>query len=215
MRFPVSAALLSFTLALASLPEAHADTCAPTPRQTEGPYYPPPAQREAQVDMDTDLTHIEGQSGHAKGQVIEVTGQVRDRQCRPVVGAVVELWQASENGRYDHPGDRDNPAPLDPNFQYWAKTTTNQDGRYRFTTIKPGAYQAGPRWIRPPHLHFKVSHPAFGTFITQMYFAGDRDQDEDRILQDVPSHARDRVIMTPEPSSRTGVQQVRFDVTLP
>jgi protocatechuate 3,4-dioxygenase, beta subunit len=205
-------------LAFPLLAPATADTnCPPTPAQTEGPYYPPKAQIDAMLDQDNDLTRLKGQSGTPKGQIVYVMGQVRDRHCRPIEGAVVEIWQASENGRYRHPRDRDNPAPLDPAFQYWGKNVTDKEGRYLFKTIKPGSYQAGRNWTRPPHIHFKVSHGDFRPFITQMYFAGDAYQQTDYILNEVPADQRDRVIVqlgSPgaeyEPDARLG----HFDLTL-
>lgn len=195
-----------------------ADTACPiTPSQTEGPYYPPKAQIDAMLDQDNDLTRVDSRSGKATGQIVYVMGQVRDQQCRPIESAVVEIWQASENGRYNHPRDRDNQASLDPSFQYWGKHVTDKDGRYLFKTIKPGSYQAGRNWTRPPHIHFKVSHGKFTPFITQMYFAGDAFQAADHILNDVPSNARTRVIVQLEqpgadyePDARLG----RFNLTL-
>ena len=71
-------------------------------------------------------------------------------------GARVELWQANAHGRYTHPSDT-NPAPLDPNFEGFAVQDTDAEGRYRFKTIKPGAYPATANWMRPPHLHFEVT----------------------------------------------------------
>jgi len=193
------------------------EPCPVTPPQTEGPYYPPKAQLDAQRDKDGDLTRLEGQAGRAMGVVLYVLGQVRDADCRPVPNATVEIWQASENGRYRHPRDRDNPAPLDPNFQYWGHSVTDQDGRYLLKTIKPGAYQAGPGWIRPPHIHFKVTHPEFRDFITQMYFSGDPHQGEDYILNKVPSGQRDRVIVMmekPDKDFDPDARICRFDLTL-
>lgn len=213
-------ALVSLTgLWFVSIMVGHAaDTLCPiTPDQTEGPYYPPKAQIDAMLDQDNDLTRVGSGSGKATGHIIYVMGQVRDQQCRPIEGAVVEIWQASENGRYSHPRDRDNRAPLDPNFQYWGKSVTDKDGRYLFKTIKPGSYQAGPNWTRPPHIHFKVSHGHVSPFITQMYFAGDAFQAADYILNDVPSNERERVIVQLErpgadyePDARVG----RFNLTL-
>jgi protocatechuate 3,4-dioxygenase beta subunit len=208
-------------LAAIGLPSAvvgqAADTaCPPTPRQTEGPYYPPKAQIDAMLDQDNDLTRVKGQADKATGQIVYVMGQVRDQHCRPVEGAVVEIWQASENGRYSHPRDRDNRVPLDPNFQYWGKNITDKDGRYLFKTIKPGSYQAGRNWTRPSHIHFKVSHSNFRLFITQMYFAGDAHQATDYILNDVPADQRDRVIVQLEQAGRDyepEARVVRFDLT--
>ncbi|HKN86710.1 MAG TPA: protocatechuate 3,4-dioxygenase [Nitrospiraceae bacterium] len=195
-----------------------ADTVCPiTPDQTEGPYYPPKAQIDAMLDQDNDLTRVGGRSGKATGQIIYVVGRVRDQHCRPIEGAMVEIWQASENGRYSHPRDRDNRAPLDPNFQYWGKNVTDKDGRYLFKTIKPGSYQAGRNWTRPPHIHFKVSHGTFRPFVTQMYFAGDAFQAADHILNEVPSNERERVIVSleqPGADYESDARVGRFDLTL-
>ena len=195
-----------------------ADGCLVTPPQMEGPYYPPRAQLEAQMDKDNDLTRVAGQPAAAKGLVLYVMGQVRDSGCRPIEGAVVEIWQASESGRYRHPRDTENPAPLDPKFQYWGKYVTGKDGRYQFKTIKPGAYPIGPRLMRPPHIHFKVSSPESGEFITQMYFAGDSFQEQDPIFNKIPGPERNRVVVTMEqPGSdyERDARISRFDVTLP
>jgi len=194
-----------------------ADGCPATPRQTEGPYYPPKAQMDAQLDKDNDLTQVKGQPGKASGQVLYVMGQIRDSRCRPIEAAIVEIWQASESGRYRHPRDSQNPAPLDPQFQYWGRYITDKDGRYVFKTIKPGAYPMGPGTMRPSHIHFKVSHPEYGEFITQMYFVGDRFQDKDPIFNDIPRAERNRVLVTmeqPPADYEPDARLARFDVTL-
>jgi protocatechuate 3,4-dioxygenase, beta subunit len=195
-----------------------AESCPATPPQMEGPYYPPKAQMDAQLDKDNDLTQVKGEAGKATGQILYVMGQIRDTRCRPIKGAVVEIWQASEAGRYRHPRDTRNPAPLDPHFQYWGKYVTDQDGRYVFKTIKPGAYSIGPGTMRPSHIHFKVSHPDYPELITQLYFVGDRFQDTDPILNDVPRQDRNRVIvMMDEPGADydRDARIARFNVTLP
>ena len=195
-----------------------ADGCPATPRQTEGPYYPPKAQMDAQLDKDNDLTQVKGQPGKASGQVLYVIGQIRDSHCRPIEAAIVEIWQASDSGRYRHPRDTQNPAPLDPQFQYYGRYITDKDGRYVFKTIKPGAYPMGPGMMRPSHIHFKVSQPEHGAFITQMYFVGDRFQDRDPIFNDIPGPERNRVLVTmeqPPADYEPEARLARFDVTLP
>ncbi|MGH7230178.1 MAG: hypothetical protein ACREJU_02315 [Nitrospiraceae bacterium] len=209
--------LAGFGLGSAAWARAMA-ACLVTPRQTEGPYYPPRKLLDAMLDKDNDLTHVRGKPGRAKGQMLYVMGQVRDHQCRPVGGAAVEIWQASENGRYHHPRDEGNPAPLDPNFQYWGKYVTERDGRYIFKTIKPGAYQAEPGWIRPSHIHFKITHPDFRDLVTQMYFAGDPHQEKDYILNKVSDTERARVIVAmeqPRSDYDRDAPLCRFDLTLP
>jgi protocatechuate 3,4-dioxygenase beta subunit len=195
-----------------------ADGCPATPPQMEGPYYPPKAQIDAQLDKDNDLTQVKGQAGKATGQILYVMGQIRDTRCRPIEDAIVEIWQASDTGRYRHPRDTKNPAPLDPQFQYWGKAITGKDGRYLFKTIKPGAYPMGPGTMRPSHIHFKVSHPEYGEFITQMYFVGDPFQDKDPIFNDVPRAERNRLLVTmeqPGADYEPEARLARFDVTLP
>ena len=168
--------------------------CGLTPPQTEGPFYP----IDDQLDEDNDLTFVSGRQGRAEGQVIYVRGQVRDSRCQPVAGARVEIWQASARGRYNHPYDRENPVPLDPNFQGWGEARADQDGRYLFKTVHPGQYPAGPGWIRPSHIHFKVFHGNAELLTTQMYFADDQYLEQDRIFLGVPEALRERVIVRPE-----------------
>jgi protocatechuate 3,4-dioxygenase, beta subunit len=161
-----------------------------TPPQTKGPFYPVLTQ----VDTDADLVRMAGTTQQAAGKVVVVEGIVSDQLCNPVSGVLVEIWQACESGRYNHPSDP-NTAPLDPNFQYWGKAVTGADGKYRFRTIIPGAYPAADDWMRPPHIHFKVSRKGYRELITQMYFAGEALNDRDLILQDLPPQERKEVVV--------------------
>lgn len=163
---------------------------APTPHQTEGPFFP----IHDQPDKDLDLTLIKGHAEHAEGDVVEVHGQVLDTDGKPVADALVDVWQANAHGRYAHERDP-NTAPLDPNFQGWARLTTDAEGRFRVRTIKPGAYPVADGWSRPPHIHFKVARRGFHELTTQMYFAGDPLNDVDRLLLDVPESERAALIV--------------------
>ncbi len=138
---------------------------APTPPETEGPFYPVVAQK----DKDFDLTQIEGQAEKAAGEVIEIRGRVLDMQGNPIEDATVDLWQANAAGKYAHPRDQ-NPAPIDPNFQGWAIVPSGKEGEFRFKTIQPGVYPASPNWDRPPHIHFKITKFGYQPLTTQMYF---------------------------------------------
>lgn len=136
----------------------------PTPRATEGPFYPAPAMRHA--DDDADLVRLEGAVRAAGGEVVFLSGRVLDRGGRPVPGARVEIWQCDANGRYLHPGDRGG-APRDDAFQGFGHVVTGSEGRYRFRTIRPVAYPG-----RTPHIHVKVQ--AGGRALTtQFYLDGD------------------------------------------
>lgn len=120
-----------------------------------------------------DLSVVEGRA--ALGERIIVAGRVTDENGRPVPDTMVEVWQANAAGRYHHPRDQ-HDAPLDPNFVGQGRVFTDAEGRYRFTTIRPGAYpwrNPGPGW-RPMHIHFGLHGAGFAQrLITQMYFPGD------------------------------------------
>ena len=110
------------------------------------------------ADLSGDLTHVPEHPGRAEGQLLNVMGRVLNIRGEPVPDSTLEVWQANTYGRYTHPADR-NPAPLDPNFEGFASLKTDTRGRYKFKTVKPGAYPLGPIapdvW-RPPHIHFRL-----------------------------------------------------------
>ncbi|HEY8611742.1 MAG TPA: protocatechuate 3,4-dioxygenase subunit beta [Roseomonas sp.] len=127
----------------------------------------------------------------AQGQLMHMSGRILDEEGRPVRGAVVELWQANAAGRYYHPIDQ-RDAPLDPNFIGNSRVRTDEEGRYAFFTIKPGAYPVPVKdtWWRPPHVHFSVLGPSsLSRLVTQMYFPGDPMNEWDRILNSIPDPA--------------------------
>jgi protocatechuate 3,4-dioxygenase beta subunit len=134
--------------------------------------------------------------GEPIGERIIVAGRVLDEDDRPIPNTVVELWQANAAGRYVHGKDQ-HPAPLDPNFTGAGHAITDAQGRYRFVTIKPGAYpwRNHPNAWRPNHLHFSLLGPAFATrLVTQMYFPGDPLIAIDPIANAVPYGALERLI---------------------
>jgi protocatechuate 3,4-dioxygenase, beta subunit len=129
-----------------------------------------------EVDLnpsDNDLTRQH--AGEPLGERIIVHGRLLGDDGRPIRGALIEVWQANAAGRYHHEVD-DHPAPLDPNFSGAGRILTDDEGGYRFTTIKPGAYpwrNHSNAW-RPAHIHFSVFGRMFTQrLVTQMYFPGD------------------------------------------
>ncbi len=141
----------------------------------------------AQSDADLTRQH----RGEPLGERITVSGRVLDRYGRPVRGQLVEIWQANAAGRYAHQLDQ-HPAPLDPNFTGAGRCLTDENGGYRFTTIKPGPYPWRNHlnaW-RPAHIHFSLFGTAFTQrLVTQMYFPGDPLFPHDPILQSVTDAA--------------------------
>ena len=166
---------------------------------------------------DNDLTRQA--DAEPIGQRIVVTGRVLDANARPVPHTLIEIWQANAAGRYRHRNDQ-HDAPLDPNFHGAGRTLTDAEGRYRFVTIKPGAYPWKNHYNawRPAHIHFSLFGPAFATrLVTQMYFPGDPLLDDDPMYTSIPDEqARRRLISafdweTTIPEQALGF---RFDVVL-
>lgn len=165
---------------------------------------------------DEDLT-VDG-SGEAVGQRIIVHGQVLDTDGHPIPNTLLEVWQANSAGRYAHVLDRW-PAPLDPHFTGAGRCVTDAEGRYRFTTIKPGAYpwaNHANAW-RPAHIHFSLFGQNFiQRLVTQMYFPDDPLFFQDPIYNAVPEHARHRLVSSYDHTST--VEQwalaFRFDLVL-
>jgi len=123
-----------------------------------------------------------------------VSGRVLGSDGRPVPGTLIEIWQANAAGRYRHANDR-HPAPLDPNFTGAGRCLTDSEGRYRFVSVKPGAYpwRNHPNAWRPAHIHLSVFGRAFtDRLVTQMYFPGDPLFEFDPISQSVRDPAARR-----------------------
>src|SRR5438270_945264 len=182
-----------------------------TPDQILGPFYP-----LKELPQTADLTRVPGRPGRADGQVINVMGQVLNLAAQAVRDAKVDVWQANTHGRYTHPSDP-NPAPLDPNFEGSAILTTDAQGRYRFKTIKPAAYPAGPDRMRPAHIHFQVSGRQ-DKIVTQMYFEGDPYNKTDPFLNSAGEAGRQellvRKLLDPSPDLEPESKMMIFDIVL-
>jgi protocatechuate 3,4-dioxygenase, beta subunit len=208
---------VALPLTALAAPAAPPEACGVTPRQTSGPFYPV----FEQVDKDVDLTKLTGHDRPARGEHIRVQGRVLDTACKPVAGALVDLWQADSFGRYNHPADP-NPARQDANFQGWGQTVTDAEGRYSFKTIKPSSYPmeflgdkpdpaAG---YRTPHIHFRVSKRGYVELATQMYFAGEKLNDIDVVLNRIDAADRPKVVVAAAKSATDDLPLFGFDITI-
>ena len=147
----------------------------------------------AAIEADLTLQH----RGEPQGERITVQGRLLDSWGRPIPNQLIEIWQANAAGRYIHQRDQ-HPAPLDPNFTGAGRTITNDNGEWKFTTIKPGPYPWKNHinaW-RPAHIHFSIFGSGFTQrLVTQMYFPGDPLFALDPIYNTIRSQKdRDRLI---------------------
>jgi protocatechuate 3,4-dioxygenase beta subunit len=168
-------------------------------------------------ELDHDLTrqHV----GEPLGERISVSGRVLGSDGQPIAGQLIEIWQANAAGRYRHDADT-HDAPLDPNFSGAGRCLTDENGGYRFVTVKPGAYpwRNHPNAWRPAHIHFSLFGRALpDRLVTQMYFPGDPLFPFDPIFNSIrDKRARERLISTfelqrTEPEWSLGF---RFDIVL-
>ena len=180
-----------------------------TPSQTVGPYF------------SMRLPWPEGPyvvPADAPG-AITILGRLYDGAGAAIPDGLIETWQADPAGRYKHRVD-DHPAPLDPFFDGTGRCMTDSEGRYRFITIKPGAYPWGNHvnaW-RPAHIHFSLFGRAFTQrLVTQMYFPGDPLLAYDPIYNSVPDEkARARMVaeFSLDDTQPEWALAYRFDIVL-
>ena len=199
-----------------TVPRSPGRIIAPIPEELHSLRAPVFGEDEVRPE-DADLTRQH--AGEPLGERIVVTGRVVDEDGRPIAGTLVEVWQANAAGRYVHEVDQ-HPAPLDPNFTGAGRALTDGEGRYRFVTVKPGAYpwRNHPNAWRPAHIHFSVFGRAFTQrLVTQMYFPGDPLFEYDPIFNSVrDERARELMIArfdleTTEPEWALGFQ---WDIVL-
>ncbi|MEA2949376.1 MAG: hypothetical protein QOI40_4706 [Alphaproteobacteria bacterium] len=140
---------------IAPTPACH-DGDEPTMRQTDGPYFKPSSPERANLV----------ESG-TRGRLVEISGQVLTRACRPVERALVDLWHADERGDYDNSG-----------FRYRGHQFTDAEGGYRFRTILPALYTGRTR-----HYHVKVQASQRPVLTTQLYFPGEPENRRDGLFR--------------------------------
>ncbi|MDR6539582.1 intradiol ring-cleavage dioxygenase [Variovorax soli] len=170
-----------------------------TPAQTEGPFYPV----RLPADTDNDLLR-NGALSYRSGQPAWVEGSVTDLDGRPIRGAQVEIWQCDQGGHYHHPGDGDR---ADAAFQGFGRVAVDEQGRYRFRTIRPVPYSG-----RTAHIHVKVKLGPRELLTTQLYVAGDPGNARDFLWRNLPEPARAAVTVPFEQG--TDGFQARFPIVI-
>lgn len=163
--------------ALAPTPACN-DGDEPTVRQTEGPFFKPRSPQRADL-----------RAPGMRGRPCDLSGFVLTRTCRPVPGALVDLWHADDEGEYDNVG-----------FRLRGHVFTDAGGRYAFRTIVPGNYGGRTR-----HFHVKVQAPNRPVLTTQFYFPDEPNNRRDRLFR------RELLMRVAEAG---GVLNARYDVVL-
>jgi protocatechuate 3,4-dioxygenase alpha subunit len=143
------------------------------------------------------------------GDRIVVEGTVRDGAGAPVPEALVEIWQADASGVYHHPDDERDSSSHDA-FDGFGRTPTDTDGRYAFTTIKPGRVPAPDGLLQARHVLFGILGRGILTrLVTRMYFEDDESTADDPILARVPPTRRSTLL-----ARLTSEGRYRFDIVL-
>ena len=173
-----------------------------TPSQTVGPFFAPSLIKAGAENLVSEQT---------RGQRITIEGRVLDGDGAPVADAMLEIWQANAEGRYDHPED-DQEKLLDPTFHGFGRAATDAHGAYRFHTIKPGPVPGANGALQAPHINLSIfARGLLKRLVTRIYFPDDPLNNSDAILNSAPSARRATLIATAVDSAR-GRQH--FDVIL-
>lgn len=175
-----------------------------TPPMTIGPYYPD----RMPLDLDNDLVRINDNITPAVGQISWISGRVLGRNGLPLRNALVEIWQADNNGAYIHSnsptGNRDG------NFQGYGKFLTGSTGSYLFRTVKPGLYPGRTR-----HVHAQITAASGERLVTQLFIEGESLNTNDGVLNGVRDQAQRSLVVrpwTPVPDSPIGELAVSWDI---
>ena len=186
-------------------PGAFAEKLVLTPAQTEGPFYPD----KLPLDTDNDLLVINDAITPGVGAITYLSGRVLDSRGTPIRGAMVEIWQADNNGAYLHSGT-DNKEKRDSHFQGFGRFLTGSSGEYLFRTIRPVQYPG-----RSPHIHFMVKMKNFNKFVTQCYIKGHPSNAGDQVLKTIKDpKALESVMVNFTPMPGSDLLAARFDIVL-
>ena len=183
-----------------------------TPSQTIGPFF----ALGLVGSSEDDLACRAPGGARAQGIPIVVTGRVTDEAGKGVRKALVEVWQANRWGKYEHPDDVTD-APLDPAFKGWGRMLTDEEGRYRFRSIRPGAYPnpGYDNWMRPPHIHYSIfAAGLMQRLITQLYFPDEPLNDVDPILNGVEDLDARGALVAHRVGTEQGAEAYAFDIVL-
>lgn len=205
MRIFTVFAILFFPTLACALPaqDTELTSCKYTPWQAHKEHAAPDT-----IIGSANLVRPVGKAENAPGIILQLSGRVTDERCTPLTGAVVEIWQADTEGKYMYP-HTGQLASSRSVFAGSGRTTTDNLGRFRFTTLFPGTQNSAA-----PHIHLQIRHDDFETFTTILYFAGDSRNADDPALKKLSEDSRKRLsAFTARAADRRSIE-ARFDITL-
>ena len=177
----------------------------PTPSQTVGPFFHLALDRPTWADLAAD---------QPQGERIVVAGRMTDGDGAAVADACLEIWQANAAGRYAHPDDTRADKPLDPRFRGFGRVSTDADGVFRLTTIRPGPVPGGGNNLQAPHLAVAIfARGLLKQLFTRIYFAGEALNEGDPVLSSIDDPARRRTLIATRDDAG-GTPSYRFDIVL-
>jgi len=128
------------------------------------------------------------------GERVEIAGRILDGDDKPVPDGIIEIWQANSQGKYAHPDDP-REKPIEPGFTGYGRIPTDDEGRFRFTTIKPGRVPGPEGKSQAPHLVVSVfARGLLRRLVTRVYFPDEPSNKEDFALNLVDSGRRSTLI---------------------
>jgi protocatechuate 3,4-dioxygenase alpha subunit len=147
-----------------------------TPSQTVGPYFAYGLVPESYGR--TGLATGRLAADDVPGERIVITGRVFDGERNPVPDALLEIWQADSEGRYAHPADGRNAS-----FRGFGRVGTDDDGGFRFETVKPGRVPGPDGTLQAPHIGvILLARGLLSHAFTRIYFDGEAANEADPIL---------------------------------
>jgi protocatechuate 3,4-dioxygenase alpha subunit len=171
-----------------------------TPSQTVGPFFKPALIRSGQESLVTAST---------RGERVAIEGCVLDGDAAAVSDAMIELWQANADGCYDHPEEFQEKI-YDPDFRGFGRSATDERGRFRFHTIKPGPVAAPGPALQAPHINVSIfARGLLKRLVTRIYFPSEPLNASDAVLNAIAPARRSTLVAQLE---RPGV--LRFDIVL-
>jgi protocatechuate 3,4-dioxygenase alpha subunit len=174
-----------------------------TPSQTIGPFFKPSLVRSGEEKLARR---------ESRGEQIVIVGRVLDGDGAPVDDAMVEIWQANADGRYDHSDDQQEKL-IDPHFHGFGRAASDHDGCFRVETIKPGPVPGNGNVLQAPHIGVSLfARGLLKRLVTRIYFPNEPSNASDAVLNTVPIARRSTLIARVE--SKSPQPTFRFDIIL-